>query len=152
MTFTRRITEARERREAEKAANLAALCQPSRTLHKPTYSGGVSGEAVQKEEPLRSEAYRRLVAALPCSCGCGRVQSQAAHPNTSKGMGMKTDDRLCFPLAPECHRAFDQGAMYSKETRRLMERLWGAMTRQTIIAAGQWPKGLPLWAEDRSEA
>jgi hypothetical protein len=113
---------------------------------------------VPKREVLRSEAYRRLVAALPCiNCGAwGR--SQAAHPNTDKGMGMKTDDRLCFPLCgpsfsePGCHAAFDQGALMSKEARRLVEPRWGAQTRQAIEAQRLWPKNLPRITDERETA
>ena len=97
-------------------------------------------------KPVRSEAYRRLVAQLPCiACMCGPCQ--AAHPNTGKGMAMKTDDRLCFPLCIRCHAAFDQGAMFSKAARRQIEPAWGADTRRRIIAMGQWPQRLPRWEE-----
>lgn len=99
-----------------------------------------------KTEPVRSKAYRRLVAALPC-IACGAMPCQAAHPNTGKGMAMKTDDRLCFALCPRCHTAFDQGAMFSKAARRGIEPAWGADTRRRIIANGQWPKNLPKWED-----
>ena len=111
------------------------------------------GNPMSKTEIVRSEAYRRLVAAMPCiACGCGPCQ--AAHPNTDKGMSMKTDDRLCFPLCgpqpgrPGCHALFDQGAMFSKAARRAIEPAWGADTRRRILANQQWPKGLPLWSEE----
>ena len=110
------------------------------------------GLAQPKTEVVRSEVYRRLVAAMPCiACGCG--PSQAAHPNTGKGMAMKTDDRLCFPLCgpqpsrPGCHALFDQGVMFSKVARRSIEPAWGADTRRRIIANGKWPQRLPLWDE-----
>lgn len=109
--------------------------------------------AVPKDNPVRSEAYRRLVAQLPCRI-CGRAErSQAAHPNTGKGGGTKTDDRLCFPLCadfpgePGCHMRFDQGALFDKTTRRVLERAWGADTRQRIELAGLWPEQLPRWSE-----
>lgn len=104
---------------------------------------------VAKESPVKHEGYRRLVAAYPCkNCGIWGY-SQAAHPNAGKGMGMKTDDRLCFPLCCDrpgvrgCHSAFDQGAAFSKEGRRLIEQAWGADTRRQITAAGEWPADLP---------
>lgn len=107
--------------------------------------------SVPKTEIVRSEAYRRLVAAMPCiACGCGPCQ--AAHPNTDKGMSMKTDDRLCFPLCgpqpgrPGCHALFDQGAMFTKAARRAIEPAWGADTRRRIIANGQWPQRLPHYS------
>jgi hypothetical protein len=142
------------RREAERAANFRALCQPVQSLHSGSYGGTVIGSPISKEEPMRSEGYRRLVATLPCKV-CGIVgYSQAAHPNTGKGSGFKTDDRLCFPLCGPrpseagCHSKFDQHALFSKAVRRELEPVWGADTRRQITAAGTWPKNLPKWKED----
>lgn len=118
-----------------------------------TYTGAIAGPA-PKTEIVRSEAYRRLVADMPCiACGCGPCQ--AAHPNTGKGMGLKTDDRRCFPLCgpvpgrpgPGCHALFDQGAMFSKAARRAIEPAWGADTRRRIIANGLWPANVPQWED-----
>ena len=107
---------------------------------------------VEKSDPVRSEAYRRLVAAMPCKhCGVWG-HSQAAHPNTGKGAGLKTDDRECFALCSDrpgvrgCHPQFDQGALFSKLTRRLIEVAWAADTRRAIQAAGTWPANLPEWS------
>ena len=48
-----------------------------------------SAEPVTKDAPVRSEAYRRAVAALPCiNCGI-QGYSQAAHGSAGKGMGLK---------------------------------------------------------------
>lgn len=119
----------------------------------------VSGEvkACPKDEPVRSEAYRRVVATHACKV-CGIVgYSQAAHPNTGKGMGTKTDDRECFPLCCDrpgvrgCHAKFDQGALFTKEARRLVEQAWAADTRRAIEAAGDWPADLPKWQELEKE-
>lgn len=103
-----------------------------------------------KENAIVSEAYRRLVAAMPCKvCGIQGF-SQAAHPNTGKGQGIKTDDRLCFALCCDrpgvqgCHPKFDQGAMYPRHVRRLLEPAWAADTQRQIQARGQWPENLPL--------
>lgn len=115
--------------------------------------------ASPKEAPVRSEAYRRLVAQLACKvCGIAGY-SQAAHPNTGKGAGIKTDDRLCFALCTihpgvngnlvqGCHECFDQGALFSKPVRRALEPAWAADTRRRITAAGQWPASLPAWDGD----
>lgn len=120
----------------------------------------VSGEvkAFPKDAPVRSEAYRRLVADMPCKY-CGVVgYSQAAHPNTGKGMGSKTDDRECFPLCcarpgvTGCHAMFDQGALFTKEVRRLVEPAWGADTRRAIEAAGDWPADLPRMELEKERA
>lgn len=105
--------------------------------------------AIQKDGAVRSEEYRRLVAKLPCKhCGV-HGHSQAAHPNTGKGAGLKTDDRLCFPLCCDrpgvqgCHTKFDQHALYSRAARREIEPAWAADTRRQITAMGQWPANLP---------
>jgi len=105
--------------------------------------------AIQKTNAVRSEAYRRLVAALPCKhCGV-HGYSQAAHPNTGKGTGIKTDDRLCFPLCCDrpgvwgCHALFDQHALFTRAVRRVLEVAWAADTRRQITAMGQWPASLP---------
>lgn len=109
-----------------------------------------------KENVVSCEAYRRLVAALPCKrCGI-HGYSQAAHPNMNKGMGIKTDDRLCFPLCtvhPDmngnlvqgCHEKFDQGGKESKYARRVVEEAMGQDTRRLILLSGKWPKDLPVW-------
>ncbi|MEJ7685643.1 MAG: hypothetical protein WKG52_00840 [Variovorax sp.] len=130
---------------------------PAAPLRRMARSGVISrisddASPIAKMDVCRSEAYRRLVAAMPCiACGCGPCQ--AAHPNTGKGMATKTDDRLCFPLCgpqpgrPGCHALFDQGAMFSKSARRAIEPAWGADTRRRITANSQWPANLPHWSE-----
>lgn len=100
---------------------------------------------IEKDNPLRSEAYRRAVASLPCKvCGI-EGRSQAAHANQGKGLGIKSDDRTCFPLCHECHQQFDQGAMFDRDSRRKLEIDWGVDTRRTIDNLGQWPKNLTKW-------
>ena len=106
-----------------------------------------------KENVIRSEPYRRLVASYPCkACGIAGF-SQAAHPSTGRGGGMKTDDRRCFPLCCArpgvmgCHAAFDQGAMFTKTVRRMVEDAWGADTRKQIAADNKWPKNLQMMEE-----
>ena len=128
---------------------------PAYKLARPCTSPRVDHEAARtrkKAEVVRSEAYRRAVASLSCiRCGIAG-HSQAAHPNTGKGAGMKTDDRLCFPLCADrpgvrgCHSLFDQGALYSKDLRRMLEPEWAKATAATIAARGLWPAGLPAYA------
>lgn len=105
--------------------------------------------AAQRDQPVRSKAYLRLVAQLPCLyCGIWG-HSQAAHSNTGKGMGTKACDLQTFPLCADrpgqrgCHSLFDQGALFGKEARRLIEPAWVADTQRRIHAMGIWPKGLP---------
>ena len=89
-----------------------------------------------KNPPVRDESYRRLVAALPCA-NCGiEGHSQAAHPNTGKGLSLKAGDNLCFPLCADrpgvrgCHTWFDQHALYTRQERRLIEVEWVQQTKR----------------------
>jgi hypothetical protein len=132
-----------ERRKAP----LIPLAEPARAVLRRA-DGNARLVVMPKSEPVRSEAYRRLVAMLPCDlCGVSGY-SQAAHPNTGKGAGLKTDDRECFPLCcvrpgePGCHARFDQGALMSKEQRRAYEPQAGERARAAINHLGLWPKGL----------
>lgn len=102
-----------------------------------------------KSQPVRSEAYRRLVASLPC-CICGIAgHSQAAHGSTGKGMGIKACDITLFPACAArpgvtgCHAALDQGAMFSKAVRHQLEPVWAADTQRRVHSMGLWPKGIP---------
>lgn len=106
-----------------------------------------------KEDAVRSEPYRRAVAALDCiHCGIGGA-SQAAHPPPT-GKGRKEDDRECFPLCTihydtagqlvdGCHFEFDQMRLVPRADMRTLAVSWAEQTRQEITASGMWPKGLP---------
>ena len=110
---------------------------------------------VAKAAPVRSEAYRRAVASLPCiNCGVPG-HSQCAHSNSGKGAGIKASDLDSFPLCTVhpgadgrlvqgCHENFDQGALFSKAVRRELEPVWAADTQRRIHAMGMWPKALPF--------
>lgn len=90
-------------------------------LVRGSYGPCEGGGAVPKEpQPVRDEAYRRLVASLPCfEC---RIQqfSQCAHPNSGKAKGKKLSDDLCFPLCSDrpgvvgCHAKFDRYELVSR--------------------------------------
>lgn len=134
------------RRIAEKAARRAALMS---TTGRHGSMGPAELAPAPKDEPVRHEGYRRLVALLPCkACGIAGY-SQAAHPNTGKGTGTKTDDRLCFPLCcvrpgvEGCHVLFDTGRLLDKAARRAIEPAWACDTQRQITALGLWPKDLP---------
>lgn len=110
---------------------------------------------VEKSAPVRSEAYRRLVASLPCiNCGVPG-HSQCAHSNSGKGAGIKASDLDSFPLCTVhasadgrlvqgCHENFDRGALFTKAVRRELEPVWAADTRRKLLALGLWPKGVPV--------
>lgn len=116
---------------------------------------GIPASAIEKENPLRSEAYRRLVAAMPCAhCGKGS-RSQHAHENFMKGKCLKLDDRRGMPLCCDepglegCHTKFDQYRLlpFGRAAHVVMGQAWAKQTRAAILAAGLWPKNLPLWIE-----
>lgn len=103
---------------------------------------------VEKSAPVRSEAYRRAVASLPCAICKVPGHSQAAHANTGKGMGLKACDLTCFPACGPrpgiqgCHAALDQGALFPRTVRRELEPVWAADTQRRIKAMGLWPTGM----------
>lgn len=134
----RREKQGRNRRVLASTRGRAATMGPAELAPAP------------KKETLEHEGYRRLVALLPCkNCGIGSY-SQAAHPNTGKGQGLKTDDRLCFPLCCDrpgvrgCHSQFDQAALFPKHVRRALEPAWAVDTQRQILALGLWPANLPI--------
>lgn len=105
-----------------------------------------------KDVPIRSEAYRRLVAALPCiKCGI-QGYSQAAHV-PPEGKGTKQEDREIFalcctrPSINGCHADFDQYRLFPRVLAMPMARYWAFETRRQVIQSGTWPKGLALFNE-----
>ena len=106
-------------------------------------------EPVTKDAPVRSEAYRRAVASLPCiACGI-QGYSQAAHlPPEAKGM--KQSDLLTFPLCctrvgiAGCHQDYDQYRLFPRAAAMAVGLAWAADTQRRILAMGLWPKALPL--------
>jgi hypothetical protein len=90
-----------------------------------------------KDAPVRDEAYRRLVAALPC-IACGkRGRSQAAH-GPALGRGIKASDLELFPLCADepgavgCHKKFDTYVFFKAEARREVAAAWAAQTRARL--------------------
>lgn len=111
----------------------------------------VMASPIAKDEPLRSEAYRRLVASLPCAhCGI-HGYSQAAHADQGKGAQIKSDDRTCYPAcAPRmgvigCHALIGMTGSMPRDVRRALEQEYAARTRELIVNAGLWPHGLERW-------
>jgi len=107
-----------------------------------------------KEPPLRSEKYRRAVAALPCiRCGV-EGYSQAAHADQGKAMQFKSDDRTCYPACASrpgvrgCHDIIGASGAIPQAMRRELEKEYAASTRKTLHALGKWPKDVPAFEED----
>lgn len=89
--------------------------------------------AYPKPTTYRNEKLRRLVAQLPCQ-HCGAVgQTQAAHRNQGKGMGLKTSDSLVAALCATCHSELDQGLRMTKAERRDFWDQAYINTMQTLI-------------------
>lgn len=97
---------------------------------------------VDKDNPLRSEDYRRYVAALPCWLCHIEGWSQAAHADQGKGAMLKTDDRTCFPacgphpvagmIDPGCHHLIGSTGRLGRDERRALELRAGAETQQAL--------------------
>lgn len=129
--------------------------RPVAALLRPVVQAVITDEvkAVPKEDPLRSEGYRRLVASLPCiHCGI-HGYSQAAHADMGKGGHIKSDDRTCYPACGPrpgvigCHALIGSTGTYTREERRALEAQYAARTREAIRNAGLWPLGLPYMEE-----
>lgn len=136
----------REQRLAERAARTLAQATPRAAV-----MAAVAHPAApeRKKRPIRSEAYRRAVASLPCViCGIAGY-SQAAHAGTGKGAGIKTSDLTCFPACAcrpgvrGCHSKLDQGALFTRAVRQQLEMAWAADTQRRIHAMGLWPAQIP---------
>jgi hypothetical protein len=146
-------TEQRARRNAEREASMRQLMVPSRVLVPGTYAGASSGLAVPKEQVLESAAYENLVRAMPCA-HCGQPpRSQFCHTDMGKGLGIKTDVRRGWPGCgphghePGCHWLLGTSGRIPRAQRRELEARYAAQTRAAILAAGKWPKSLPLFTE-----
>ena len=94
-------------------------------------------QPVLKDNRHESEPWRRAVAALPCVL-CGREgQTQCAHRNLDKGMGLKTDDAMTAALCAPCHSEIDQGKDFTREERRQRLDLAILLTIRALARAGK---------------
>lgn len=148
MSFRRPSTEEiAARRAAEREANICALLKPVKSLHRGVYGGSTSGVPVAKEQIVRSEEYRRLVASLPCSYCRIEGYSQAAHPPPT-AKSRKECDLQTFPLCATrpgvtgCHVEFDQMRLIPRAAMRTQAEELAAKTRSAIRHIG-WPKNVP---------
>lgn len=108
---------------------------------------------VDKVNALQHQGYMALVRKLPCA-RCGVVGfSQFCHADFGKGTGIKTDCRRGWPGCgprpgiPGCHFFVGTSGTLPQAERRAVELEYAIKTRALILAAGTWPKRLPLWAE-----
>lgn len=145
----------------------AAQRDRDRVRHVPTVTPGAfrapqavataPAAPIPKDQPVRSEAYRRAVASLPCAICRVPGYSQAAHGSAGKGMGLKACDLTLFPACCDrpgvrgCHSQLDQGALFTKAVRHQLEPAWAADTQRRIHAMGLWPKGIPYPHDQQQE-
>lgn len=94
-------------------------------------------QPVLKDSRHESEAWRRAVAALPCVLCRREGETQAAHRNEGKGMGLKTDDALTAALCTTCHSAIDQGPDFSRDERRRRLDVAILLTIRALARAGK---------------
>ena len=104
---------------------------------------------VSKGQFLRSEPYRRWVAALDCAhCGIGGY-SNACHADQGKGLSLKACDSTVWPGCVTrpgrvgCHDSIGATGQMTRDARRELEARYGEATRAAARAAGVWPKGWP---------
>jgi hypothetical protein len=148
MTFGRNLQEARERREAEKAANMAALCAPSRSLHRGTYAGATT-EADPKPVEHRNAALLALAKDRPCLlmvpavCNHRTDTTVACHSNLSvhgKAGARKADDHYSVWGCSACHFWLDFGKAASAQKEMAF-----------MLAHARQVLGWRLIAQDRQE-
>lgn len=136
----------REARDPDRLRSMPTVAPGAFRAPEPVASAPAA--RVEKSAPVRSEAYRRAVASLPCAICKVPGNSQAAHANTGKGMGLKACDLTCFPACgprpgvPGCHAALDQGALFTKAVRRELEPVWAADTMRKLWEMGLVPDSL----------
>jgi hypothetical protein len=142
MTFDRYTPQSPTQRYSDRMDRTAATMEAVRRAKKPSVSmeGGTRGARPKAPEPVSDEAYRRLVASLPCfECGI-QGYSQAAHPNSGKGKGKKLSDRECFPMCcartgvKGCHQKFDEYEIVSAADMPDYELRAAAWTRDRLRA------------------
>lgn len=148
-TFKPRVPH-REQRDPDRVRHVPSVTPGA--FRAPVPVGDAPAAPVTKDDPVRSQAYLRAVASLPCiACGI-QGYSQAAHlPPEAKGM--KQSDLLTFPLCcvrlgvPGCHQDYDNYRLFPKHAAMTVGRAWAADTQRRIQAMGLWPKGLSVPSE-----
>lgn len=141
--------------QREDDQDLVVVSEPPKLLRRGVYAPVAEQPVVTvaKDEAVRSEPYRRLVASLPCA-HCGKPgRSQHAHENDGKGKALKLDDRRAMPLCADepgregCHTRFDQYRLVpgGHDAHIELGRTWASQTRERIEALGLWPASVPRW-------
>lgn len=139
----------REQRVAERARRMAAVAATVRGRPDVSMGGSTSGQVLAKECVSQHAGYMAAVRSLGYCMHCRRAlakgEVQFCHRDQGKGLGIKTDVREGWPGCAECHWLIGTSGLFQKQQRRAIELVLGRRTRAAVIAAGLWPKPLPLW-------
>lgn len=135
----------RARREAQRAANLAALCVPSRSLRASVYGGSTT--PAPKDEPYRDDVLLLMAKDRPCLflipgiCNHRLDTTVAAHENQGKGMGIKAPDNRSVWGCAACHIGwYDQGSAPREHKREAFAEAFQRQMRawrQVAMDAGE---------------
>lgn len=112
----------------------------------------INDTGASRERPeawFRSADHLAHLRTLPCACGCGRGECEAAHIRigTDGAASVKPSDAFAVPLNPYCHRR--QHSMSEPAFWQQVGVQWPAMfaiknyalnspCEKTRIAAGRW--------------
>jgi hypothetical protein len=163
VTWGRNVTEAREKREQDKARNMASLLLPPRGIHRGVYSVTPHATAAPKHPSSRNANLRRLAEGEAC-CGCdGRYCDPSttvwAHTNglaDGKGRGYKAHDHLGAFLGMQCHDMVDGRAKCDDPALLMAHAQERTANRLREIAASPtlkpWKVEAARWALDQLEA
>ncbi|WP_109439836.1 DUF968 domain-containing protein [Acinetobacter haemolyticus] len=83
---------------------------------------------------MRSTKRLNEIRKLPC-VRCGNGPSQAAHSNSSKhgkGRGIKASDEFTVPLCYQCHSAFDQFKLGTRQESEALFDQWLEKTERML--------------------
>lgn len=104
--------------------------------------------AVAKATYVRSKALREAYRLIPCqACGVSDGTVVCAHANegwAGKGMGIKACDTRAASLCFTCHSRLDQGGDMTRDERRAFWLAAHLKTIPALVAAGHWPKHIPV--------
>lgn len=110
----------------------------------------VSGEVTPQPKAtyIRSKALREAYRLIPCqACGASDGTVVCAHANSSwagKGMAIKACDTRAASLCFTCHARLDQGSDMTRDERRAFWLAAHMKTIPALVAAGHWPKHIPV--------
>lgn len=143
----------KERKPWGRRTYTPAASVPGR-LTRPVVYGTCTGVPIPKKNVATSPAYENAVRDLGYCVRCGRkCRPQFCHRDEGKGVGIKTDVREGWagcgpgPWGQGCHYIVGMSGTLTKEQRRAEDLRLGVLTRAAVMAAGTWPKRLPIWRE-----